>query len=275
MTTANFLQAIDLSQFETSQVRAFMQVANSSSPNPSKFGLFISNENAEKSNFTPDSAWKPFDFEGKNITIPGFISQKPRLLIIARGPLNMYRKVFNGTPIYIGPYDKDTYSTQRTTIELKTQYLVMPVSTDNKFLATTPLQLTTAKTFGASFGEALLNYHKAIGKLFGRNFKDDFYANWVFVPTLGPALKGKAGAQSNVTSILSVEEPSEQNCVLTNKELAAKVKELYEANFGYGVPQVKVDTATTPDAAPAVSTGVPTEGSWLSGIQAELDAVTG
>jgi hypothetical protein len=147
----------------------YLQLLNSQDPDQS--GFFITAENMEAVNFNPTEEWTPHTTTFQNgATVEGYRSLVARFLILHKSKLMM----FDGSPNraehdrdsgeFIGVYRKSHYD--RSTMILKTRYLVHLISKDKRLLHEAPLLLTAKGAFCGSFGETVEQFRNDISKAY-------------------------------------------------------------------------------------------------------------
>jgi hypothetical protein len=148
------------------------------------FGIFISAEQAEMANFTPDHNWQPTEvgFSGKEEPTVGFITTSPRLVVIHQSKAEVQHRIdknsrykfldlyWNGAITPAGEMakkDKNLY-------KIVTRHLVLFLGTEGQPLHPFPIQYTAKGAFASSFsvelnslytatGESLAAYQKSLG----------------------------------------------------------------------------------------------------------------
>ncbi len=137
------------------------------------WGIFISAENAESVEFTPDKNWSKTQVSFGSDPVNGFLSRHIRLCVIHRSNLEVQEKQVDSSWRYIGlAYQKGgrtelgelarSDENYRTT----TRNLVIFLGENNEPLHGAPVQLTTRGAFGASFGIDLKRYYEQAETVF-------------------------------------------------------------------------------------------------------------
>jgi hypothetical protein len=200
----------DCKEFEGGrETPPYLQMLNHSDPNQA--GFFITAENMEAVQFAPTTEWTPYTatFQSGE-TAAGYRSLIARFLILHRSRLLMFER----ESMFIGEYRKSQYD--RTTMVLKTRYLVFIVGKDKQLLHQSPLLLTTKGSFCGSFGEVVRAFHSAMSKAYGaatgarKPRGDRFMALSILAVRVQPELKGTA-KKSWVCSVSDYGIPTAEN----------------------------------------------------------------
>lgn len=192
-TAAGQHDEFDSAAYESQrQSLPYLQMLNAQDPNQS--GFFITVPNAEAVNFTPTPDWLPHTATFQNgSSAEGYRSLVARFLILHRSPLLMFERESGE---FLGPYRKALY--ERSSMMLKTRYLVFLVSQDKRLLHTSPLLLTAKGAFCGSFGEAVEQFRQAMSKAYSAATEakqprgERFMALSILVVRVQPELKGQA-----------------------------------------------------------------------------------
>jgi hypothetical protein len=201
----------DAPEFENEQKSLpYLQILNAQSPEQS--GFFITAQNMEAVNFTPTEEWTPYTTTFQNGTIAeGYRSLLARFLILHKSKLMMFDRD-NGE--FIGVYRKSQYD--RSTMILKTRYLVYLISKDKRLLHDSPLLLTAKGAFCGSFGETVEQFRNDMSKAYGaatgakKPRGDRFMALSILAVRVQPELKGQT-KKSWVCSVADYGVPTVEN----------------------------------------------------------------
>lgn len=152
------------------------------SKKPSDYGLFISDENAEKVNWKlPEGCklWKRHKYPvAGNKIIEGWISQSPRILIVKSSPLSMFSKE---TGRFVGSFNSTVYS--RDIHSLKTKHAVILLDEKKNALHTGSLIYNSKNVAGSTFGFCYKEFKQDYQKVIGQSRQDPFWLSVVFQPT--------------------------------------------------------------------------------------------
>lgn len=188
----------------------YLQLLNSQDPNQS--GFFITTENIEAVNFTPTEEWTPHTTTFQSsATVEGYRSLLVRFLILHKSKLMMFDR---DSGEFIGVYCKSQYD--RSTMILKTRYLVHLISKDKRLLHNSPLLLTTKGSFSGSFGETVEKFRNDMSKAYGaatgakKPRGDRFMALSILAVRVQPELKGQI-KKSWVCSVADYGVPTLEN----------------------------------------------------------------
>jgi hypothetical protein len=149
---------------------------------------------------------------------------------------------------FIGEYRKSHYD--RTTMVLKTRYLVFVVGKNKQLLHESPLLLTTKGSFCGSFGAVVRAFHSAMSQAYGvatgvkKPRGDRFLALSILAVRVQPELKGTM-KKSWVCSVSSYGIPTVENWksyfVGYSPNHKEKVLTLFEEWSDFGNPQYEVE----------------------------------
>lgn len=189
---------------------SYLQLLNSQDPDQS--GFFITVENMEAVNFNPTEEWTPHTTTFQNgATVEGYRSLVARFLILHKSKLMMFDR---DSGEFIGVYRKSQYD--RSTMILKTRYLVHLISKDKRLLHETPLLLTAKGAFCGSFWETVEQFRNDISKAYGAAIGakkprgDRFMALSILAVRVQPELKGQT-KKSWVCSVADYGVPTVEN----------------------------------------------------------------
>lgn len=193
----DFNDFIENDQYKTeNEVIPWVQVLNKSE-DLERAGLFITQENADKSNLTPDENWEPFKKRfGEGDPVEGFRTITPNFSVIHTSPLFMRNREGNKDLI---PFDKKVYNSMLQTCV--SRYLLVFLSKDNEPLNYTPIQFTAKGSVCGSFSAELRKIREEINKLVGSQMGPRFFALWRNALQLDVVLKGDKQLSSWVTSV--------------------------------------------------------------------------
>jgi len=198
ITTENqFADFIENDQYKTDkEIIPWVQVLNKSE-DLERAGFFITKENAEKSNFTPDENWEVFKKRfGENDPVEGFRTVTPNFSVIHTSPLFMRNREGDK---YLIPFDKKAYNSLLQTCV--TRYLLVFLSKNNKPLHFTPIQFTAKGSVCGSFGAELRKIREEINTLVGSQMGPRFFALWRNALQFDIVLKGEKQLSSWVTTV--------------------------------------------------------------------------
>jgi hypothetical protein len=188
----------------------YLQLLNAQDPDQS--GFFITVENMEAVNFNSTEEWTPHTATFQNgATVEGHRSLLARFLILHKSKLMMFDR---DSGEFIGVYRKSQYD--RSTMILKTRYLVHLISKDKRLLHDSPLLLTTKGSFSGSFGETVEQFRNDMSKAYGaatgakKPRGDRFMALSILAVRLQPELKGQT-KKSWVCSVADYGVPTVEN----------------------------------------------------------------
>jgi Family of unknown function (DUF5895) len=201
----------DAPEFENNRkTLPYLQILNAQYPEQS--GFFITAQNMEAVNFTPTEEWTPYTTTFQNGTIAeGYRSLVARFLILHKSKLMMFDR---DSGEFIGVYRKSQYD--RSTMILKTRYLVYVISKDKRLLHETPLLLTAKGSFCGSFGETVEQFRNDMSKAYGaatgtkKPRGDRFIALSILAVRVQPELKGQT-KKSWVCSVADYGVPTVEN----------------------------------------------------------------
>jgi Family of unknown function (DUF5895) len=160
-------------------------------------GLFVTQENVDKSNFSPDENWEPFKKKfGEGDPVTGFRTITPNFSVIHTSPLYMRNREGD---LDLIPFDKKTYNSALQTPV--TRYLFVFLSKDNKPLNYIPLQFTAKGSVCGSFGAELRKIKEEINKIVGSQMGPRFFALWRNALQLDTVIKGEKQLSSWVTTV--------------------------------------------------------------------------
>jgi hypothetical protein len=188
----------------------YLQLLNAQ--DPAQSGFFITVENMESVNFTPTEEWTPHTATFQNgAAVEGYRSLLARFLILHKSKLMMFDR---DSGEFIGVYRKSQYD--RSTMILKTRYLVYLISKDKRLLHETPLLLTAKGSFCGSFGETVEQFRNDMSKAYGaatgakKSRGDRFMALSILAVRVQPELKGQT-KKSWVCSVADYGVPTVEN----------------------------------------------------------------
>jgi hypothetical protein len=163
-------------------------------------------------NFTPNEEWTPHTTTFQNgATVEGYRSLVARFLILHKSKLMMFDR---DSGEFIGVYRKSQYD--RSTMILKTRYLVYLISKDKRLLHETLLLLTAKGAFCGSFGETVEQFRIDMSKAYGaatgakKSRGDRFMALSILAVRVQPELKGQT-KKSWVCSVADYGAPTLEN----------------------------------------------------------------
>ena len=237
--------AFDSEEFEDERASLpYLQMLNHQ--DPEQAGFFITTENMEAVQFTPNAEWTPYTatFQSGE-TAEGYRSLIARFLLLRRSRLLMFERESGD---FLGEYQKSQYD--RTTMVLKTRYLVFLVGKNKQLLHESPLLLTTKGSFCGSFGETVKTFHSAMSKAYGvatgakKPRGDRFLALSILAVCVQPELKGTT-KKSWVCSVSDCGIPTAANWqsyfVGYHPERKEKVLAAFETWLDFGKPQYEVE----------------------------------
>lgn len=144
----------------------------------------------------------------------GLLIQNPRLIILLQSPLLMFER---STGLNLGAYESNYYRRNKSTVVLKTKYLVYFVDEQNQPRHTIPMQLTMKGAAGASFGEHLIQFRLELEKAFALAHKkavqrknSRFHVMGVFCIQTEPQLRGDE-QKAWVCATSGHEQPTQEN----------------------------------------------------------------
>ncbi|PSB23158.1 hypothetical protein C7B76_01135 [filamentous cyanobacterium CCP2] len=188
----------------------YLQLLNAQDPDQA--GFFITTENMESVNFTPNEEWTPHTTTFQNgATVEGYRSLVARFLILHKSKLMMFDR---DSGEFIGVYRKSQYDC--STMILKTRYLVYLISKDKRLLHETPLLLTAKGAFCGSFGETVEQFRNDMSKAYTaatgakKPRGDRFMALSILAVRVQPELKGQT-KKSWVCSVADYGVPTVEN----------------------------------------------------------------
>lgn len=188
----------------------YLQLLNAQDPDQS--GFFITTENMESVNFIPNEEWTFHTTTFQNgTTVEGYRSLLARFLILHKSKLMMFDR---DSSEFIGVYRKSQYD--RSTMILKTRYLVYVISKDKRLLHESPLLLTAKGAFCGSFGETVEQFRDDMSKAYGaatgakKPRGDRFMALSILAVRVQPELKGQT-KKSWVCSVADYGVPTVEN----------------------------------------------------------------
>lgn len=156
------------------------------------YGIFVPTEQAEACDFKPTEDWTEetitFGDAPNEVTIDGYLTNKPRMVVIHRSQLEVQEKTENGWRFVGLAYEKgretklwqDAKETDPKHEQYRstTRLLFLFLDKNNNPLHSEPIQLTARGGFGGSFGFELREFYKNIdavyfkaAKLAGKNPK--------------------------------------------------------------------------------------------------------
>lgn len=157
------------------------------SKKPGDYGLFISDENAERVGFEVSAnskMWKKRTHQiaaGK--TLEGWICQEPRIIILRSSPLSMFSKE-NGR--FISEFNSDIYNkSTRHLYTLKTKYAVILVDENKNALHKGSLIYNPKGVSGSTFGLMYKEFKQEYQKVIKQTRQDPFWVNVVYCPKAG------------------------------------------------------------------------------------------
>jgi len=147
------------------------------------WGLFIPQDEAEKSGFVGCSDWELVDVEfgegAKIATTPGYITRSPKFYVIHKSQLEVQKWGENGyrfcglgyvkgkkTPELIEAEKGEKNSDDKALYRTVTRMLLAFVDENNNLIHETPISITARGGFGGSFGYELREYYKQIDKVY-------------------------------------------------------------------------------------------------------------
>ena len=183
--TNDFWNQYDSEEYKPEfEVIPWMQILNKE--DPTKAGFFLSADNAQAVNFSPNESWTISSATFRNgETADGFVCASPRLLIVRRSPLLVFNR---DDGAYIGTFDRSTYDAG--TQMVKVRYLLFIVGEDDELLHDYPLQLTTKGIFSQSFGAAYDKFKQDFDRAINKRYGQRFHCQCIFNPTVEPELRG-------------------------------------------------------------------------------------
>ncbi|MBF2050785.1 MAG: hypothetical protein IGS54_26060 [Elainella sp. C42_A2020_010] len=240
----------------------YLQLLNAQDPDQS--GFFITTENMELVNFTPTEEWTPHTATFQNGTIAeGYRSLLARFLILHKSKLMM----FDGSPNraehdrdtneFIGVYRKSQY--ERSTMILKTRYLVYVISKDKRLLHDSPLLLTAKGSFSGSFGETVEQFRNDMSKAYGaatgakKPRGDRFMALSILAVRVQPELKGQS-KKSWVCSVADYGVPTIENWksffIGYRPELKERILTQFDEWADFGNPEQELEAQAQQQLSP-------------------------
>lgn len=165
-TFANF----DASKFASDKVDyAYLQVLHKG--NADKFGFFISEDQAELCEFTPDKSWKSFERQYDNgDTAKGYLCKTPKMVVLRSGTTGMYDTSDGGSK-WVGFYDPTLYQMNKGSYSCKTPYLVFFVDSNYKLLNKKPVKYNASGMFGTKFSkEAVKPFRDSVSNAYKKAF---------------------------------------------------------------------------------------------------------
>jgi len=118
------------------------------------YGLALTQEKANMVGFTPDHNWQQVEYTfGSGEITKLFITTKPRLVVVRRGPVCIKDRSTNITLGRLADH-YDTFMSEKLKFKTFVRYLIFLVGQNQKFLHQSPLRLTMSGAAAASFGEA-------------------------------------------------------------------------------------------------------------------------
>jgi hypothetical protein len=212
----------------------------------------------EAVNFTPIEEWTPYTTTFQNGTIAeGYRSLLARFLILHKSKLMMFDR---DSGEFIGVYRKSQYD--RSTMILKTRYLVYLISKDKRLLHKTPLLLTAKGSFCGSFGETVEKFRNDMSKAYGaatgakKARGDRFMALSILAVRVQPELKGQT-KKSWVCSVADYGVPTVETWksffIGYRPELKERILTQFDkwADFGNLERELESQTQRQPSPIPA------------------------
>ena len=178
------------------EVLPWAQILNKSE-DLERAGLFITEENAEKANFTPDENWEVFKKRfGEGDPVTGFRTIRPNFSIVHTSPLFMKNREGDSD---LTLFDKKTYNSMLQTCV--TRYLLVFLDKNNKPLNFTPIQFTAKGSVCGSMGGELRKVKEEINKIVGSQMGNRFFSLWRIGLQLDTVIKGEKQLSSWVTTV--------------------------------------------------------------------------
>ncbi|NJO78879.1 MAG: hypothetical protein HC827_10380 [Cyanobacteria bacterium RM1_2_2] len=232
----------------------YLQLLNAQDPDQS--GFFITTENMESVNFIPNEEWTFHTTTFQNgTTVEGYRSLLARFLILHKSKLMMFDR---DSGEFIGVYRKSQYD--RSTMILKTRYLVYVISKDKRLLHETPLLLTAKGSFCGSFGETLEQFRNDMSKAYGaatgakKPRGDRFMALSILAVRVQPELKGQS-KKSWVCSVADYGVPTVENWKLFfvgyRPELKERILTQFDEWADFGNPEQEFEARPQQQHSPS------------------------
>lgn len=231
----------------------YLQLLNAQDPDQS--GFFITVENMEAVNFNPTEEWTPHTATFQNgATVEGYRSLVARFLILHKSKLMMFDR---DSGEFSGVYRKSQYD--RSTMILKTRYLVYVISKDKRLLHETPLLLTAKGSFCGSFGETVEQFRNDMSKAYGtatgakKPRGERFMALSIFAVRVQPELKGQT-KKSWVCSVADYGVPTVENWksffIGYRPELKARILTQFDEWADFGNPARELEAQAQQQRSP-------------------------
>lgn len=157
------------------------------SKKPGDYGLFISDENAERVGFTVPAGCKIWKKRTHHIaagkTLEGWISQEPRIIILKSSPLSIFSK---DTGRFISEFDSSIYNkSTKQLYTLKTKHAVILLDENKNALHKGSLIYNPKNVSGSTFGLMHKEFKQEYQKVIKQTRQDPFWVNVVYCPKAG------------------------------------------------------------------------------------------
>ncbi len=234
------------------------------------YGLAITQEKADMVGFTPDDNWQQVEYAfGSGEVTPLFITTKPRLLVVRRGPVFIKDRSTGITLGRLADY-YDTFMSEKLKFKTFTRYLIFLVGLNQKFLHESPLRLTMSGAAAASFGEAFRSYKAGVvaggftlelEKAYAAYRKQPvstksalFHAHGIFCPVIDAVEKGNE-KKALVAATVDYGHPTGENLtdylIASNSEESAIICQTFEDYKDFAKEQQKPDTKNDVQEVPS------------------------
>ena len=142
-----------------------------------KFGLFVSQEQADAVGFTPDARWEAYtaEFGTEEVTeVSGYLTTVIDCFILHRSAIEVQQKIDDKWRFVGLGYDRSgitphgELAKDREDFRLVNRLLIILLGADGQPLHDAPLQLTARGGFGGAFGSAIKDFYREADQAYAK-----------------------------------------------------------------------------------------------------------